>query len=1043
MAQEYDPKEDMPYGLASADFPVTAYDRPQIGFSNILRGDIDGLTRAMLSPDTLTPAQMQTFTKKILGKNPSPALKTIVDVGTNPLVIIGLIAGFMYPMGSTKVLLQIRKGLLPKSAAMGKAVSGFHGALMKLRSVPKLFDAFFDLVRETGEFVIKNGEKANSIFVAGGPMNKVQGYAIAARLDGLHKASHPMVKMLQDTPEYLAFFGKKGVPIAANLQAKMSPAMVSTFGKLRNWYDDMFKTISSDPKVWDRMGKAQAKKGRQLGGKVDDYFSREAHWDKYYNASMQGSDGVKYKNHLKEEVFEKISGHEAARTGGLFANVDELVKMERAGYIPAGFNAQVIQPVLKRQTAEATSTVGQIWDDVVKLGLDAPAEQGEFVSRMTQYYTKGPGKSVNFVARLGSKAKANDTLAAMAQSLQETRFLPQGSLQKELSEVGKVLAVPGQYSLDPWKATQRYVNSIGADYVYHGKGFSKKIMGIVKTPGIFKGEEHLQSYVMDSLLPMVRGHQTWPQFQSILGNTRRKDKLLGWMKNHPMVEKTLGSEKNKVLMDYLAKPSTLSNQAIGGQVASWFHLSTLGLNMSATTANSMQTFITTINNVGPQGIWRGLRGFAGEKGLIERASNYAGMMAKGMSKPEAFRKAFPEFIKEMGDWSKTTERLLSGDIAASGMPKLFKAKGVWEKIKGAMMFPFSTTEAGNQLLAFYSGRHQHLFENATKLATAGRGAIMTNASKAGGSLSLLTQFAGGPLGIPSHIINMNPMWRQYMHFPMRFLSYLHGSLRMGVDPNKLDWGTIGRVMAGSSAASIISRNMLGLDMERGLMVGALPMPGFQKGPFYPFPLVPPAASLIGEMGKAALTGQTGGLEASASMLVPGGVAFRRAYKATAPRYADYQNKTPDGRIPLYNHDKALVGTLRPLELTLKAIGLRPSTISAEAGAAKWLVSQRDRIRGYRRDFTMALFQNETAKAERIQKDFQKVYPELGPLKIKKSDIRALENRREVSRLQRIEKGIPTAYRPIFSQIIGEASLARMTEDIEMGGLGGLEGYIPQ
>ncbi len=197
------------------------------------------------------------------------------------------------------------------------------------------------------------------------------------------------------------------------------------------------------------------------------------------------------------------------------------------------------------------------------------------------------------------------------------------------------------------------------------------------------------------------------------------------------------------------------------------------------------------------------------------------------------------------------------------------------------------------------------------------------------------------------------------------------------------------------------------------------------------------------MVRATLTGKTGGLGSTASMLVPGGVAFRRAYKSLAPRYANYENPTPDGRIPLYNHDRALIGTLDPLELALKAIGLRPQTVSAEAGAAKWLVSQRDRIRGYRRDYTMALFQNETAKAERINKDFQKVYPELGPLKIKKSDIRALENRREISRLQRIEKGIPTAYRPIFSHIIGEASLAQMTEGIEMGSLGGLENYLPQ
>ena len=1040
---KYDPDEDAPYGLARADLPVTFYDRPQIGLSNLLRGDIDGLTRAMLSPDTLTPAQLQTITTKLLGRKPNSVMKTIVDIGTNPLVIIGLIAGLMYPMGTTKVLLNLRKGLLPKSAAMSNAMSGFHGALMKLRTVPKLFDNFADLVRETGEFTIKHGEKANQIFVNAGAMSKVQGLAIAARLDGLHTAKHFMVKALQNEPEFMVFFGKKGVPIAANLQGKMSTGMMKTHGQLRSWYNSMFKTISKDTKAWSKMKKAVENKGYEIGGQVDDYFPRSGDWNKYYKASRRGSSGVDYRKHLYKEVEEKVGKKLVARKGGLFANVDDLVELEKAGYIPAGFNAKVTQPIINRWSAEATATTGKIWDDVVKLGLPSAEEQVEFVSRMTKHYSTGAGKATNFVARLGTPEKANETLYAMARSLQSSKIQSAEVLQRELSEIGKTLAVPGQYSLDPWKATERYINAIGSDYIYHGKGYGDRIMKIVKTPGIFEHEPHLKSYIMDSLLPHVRGVMTWKAMGQSIGSARNKDKILGWVKNHPMVEKTLGSKNYRTIIDNYSKSHVLSGKTMGENMANWFHLSTLGLNMSATTANSMQTFITTINNVGPQGLWRGLKGFGGEKGLIERASGYMGMIAKGVEKKTAFKKAFPEFVDEMGAWSKTTERLLSGDIAASGMPKLFKAKGVWEKIKGSMMLPFSTTEAGNQLLAFYSGRHQHLYNNAAKLATVGRGAIMRDAGKVGGSLALTTQFAGGPLGIPSHIMNMNPVWRQYMHFPMRFLSYLHGTLRMGADPNKLDFGTIGRILAGSTAASIVSRNLMGLDIQRGLMIGALPIAGFQKAPFFPWPLVPPAASIVGEMVKAVSTGETGGLGATASMLVPGGVAFRRAYKSLAPRYANYENPTPDGRIPLYNHDRALIGTLDPLELALKAIGLRPQNVSAEAGAAKWLVSQRDRIRGYRRDYTMALFQNETAKAERINKDFQKVYPELGPLKIKKSDIRALENRREISRLQRIEKGIPTAYRPIFSQIIGEASLAQMTEGIEMGSLGGLENYLPQ
>ncbi len=55
---------------------------------------------------------------------------------------------------------------------------------------------------------------------------------------------------------------------------------------------------------------------------------------------------------------------------------------------------------------------------------------------------------------------------------------------------------------------------------------------------------------------------------------------------------------------------------------------------------------------------------------------------------------------------------------------------------------------------------------------------------------------------------------------------------------------------------------------------------------------------------------------------------------------------------------------------------------------------------------------------------------------------AIENRRQVSRLHRIEKGLPKAYRPIFQRVMGEASLSTITADIEAGSTGMLQNYFP-
>jgi len=264
---------------------------------------------------------------------------------------------------------------------------------------------------------------------------------------------------------------------------------------------------------------------------------------------------------------------------------------------------------------------------------------------------------------------------------------------------------------------------------------------------------------------------------------------------------------------------------------------------------------------------------------------------------------------------------------------------------------------------------------------------------------------------------------------------------MGPDPSKLDWGTIGRTLAGSTGTYIAARNLLGINLEPALLTGALPVPTYEKAPFYPWPLVPPIAGVAGGLVKAAMAGSAEGLGSTAAMLVPGGVGARRMYRSLAPRYADYRNRTSDGRIPLYNRNHALIGTVTPMQLMLRSLGIQSSDITGEQGAAKWLLSQRDRIREYRREYLQALFENDTRRAERVNQDFQRNYPELGPMQVKKSDIKAMENRREISRLHRILRGMPRAYKPLFGQVINEAAIGMMTQDIESGSLGVIPQYL--
>lgn len=78
----------------------------------------------------------------------------------------------------------------------------------------------------------------------------------------------------------------------------------------------------------------------------------------------------------------------------------------------------------------------------------------------------------------------------------------------------------------------------------------------------------------------------------------------------------------------------------------------------------------------------------------------------------------------------------------------------------------------------------------------------------------------------------------------------------------------------------------------------------------------------------------------------------------------------------------------------------------------------------------ALYRNETGTAQKISKEFAKKYPELGPLQVKKSDIRGQDQRRTVTRLNRILKGFPKEYRPLFQDMVNSSVSERMVSDLE-------------
>ena len=1044
---KYNPDTDIPYGIASADFPITFYDRPQLAFANLLSGNVDAATRSIFAPQTLTPAEIQGFKKALFrGKKPNPLLKTITDIATNPFVIIGLAVGmWKFPIGSTKPLMDLAAGMLPKATAMGKMMSGLHPAINNLRTVPGMYQALADVVESKTKFIGKHIDDVNSLFGKAGRLSKAEGYAVAARLDGLHTPQHALVRMLGTEPEIMAVMGGKNIPVAAGLKVGMRKETANLSGGLRGWLNTVRTSLKNTPGGEDRIRDALAKQGLTYGDDVKHYFPRNAQYDKYYLKSIRSTTKSRYRKFMRKEAgVGPISGHTIARKGGGMPNIEHLKLLESQGIIPQGYS-NAAASVFQRWGDDAAREVEKVWGEVSRVGVDTGRANAAFVYRMEQYFTKGAGKKLDFAGRFGGKNTARDTLNVMADSLSEAKLKGGNFLQSELQEIGRVMGTPRQYTLDVWDATQRYANSSATVHSWHGTGIGKRINEITKKPGVWGDQPWLESYVHDDLVPHVMGLKSYQELQRSISFSLKKSKVHQFIKTHPMSQQLLGSKGKDWLMKYTGDASgSFSAEGLGADISHWFHLSTLGANISPASKNSLQTLLTTLNVVGAKGMYRGLKGVPGGGGALAKMQNYVRMITvDGKTTKDAFRAAFPEYVNDMGDASQIVESLLAGDIAKEGFARKMLTGGAWEKIKSGMLMPFSTSEGFNRIITYYAGRNHHLYQNAHKLTgatSAAKGQIFKEAGKVGQTLTMTTQFTGGPLGIPKALINVWAPWRQFMHFPTRMAGLLHGSLRMGQDPTKMDWGTIGRTLAGSTALYTGARNLLGVDLSAGLMAGALPVPTYEGSPFYPWPLVPPLAGVIGTGAKALLTGSVEGLGAAGALMVPGGIGARKAYRTLHPKYADYKNKTPDGRIPIYNNKHALIGAMTLFQLTLRALGLKPAGIAAEQGAARWLLSQREKIRAYRRDYLQALSENDNKKAGDVQQEFQKAYPELGPLQVKKSDIKALENRREISRLHRIEKGLPSAYRPLFSQILGEASLSSITRDIDVGPTG-LENYL--
>ena len=1009
--------EDPPIrGHDPASFPIdTAYDRPVHAMSNlILRGNVDAATRAIFSPNTLTPNELGTMTDKILGPNPNPILKTLSNIATNPLVWLGVIAGYVVFPIKGKALFNLAQGI-SKAPPVTKLGSYVHSAFANLRNLTSpvggfskakstsMYDLLNQVTKDSTEFITRYNKKFTAAF-AGSHIDEVQGYAMAMKQQNMDKAGSTLVGR----------FGKKryagtglgladDVPIMTGYQGKATKEMISVGDKIDNINKEMWKELTKDKKKWAAFEANMQDRGIDIGEEVEGYFARHTSPNPLEKAFAQ--DLKLPKNKYASDV---VSGNLRVRKGGSTVDLKQLAQLEDAGYVTRGTAATIeegIQYELSQTSEQLRAAVQQ-------------ARNMPDLEKSSQFLKKFVNKTLNKDGVKHTNNVVSDLLVYRPNSL-------------SIEDAADMLKRPREYSLALDKGIERSLSGIGPTYAYHIKGTGQKIKDFQRYLNQVKGKGGItqwqNAHLNDELLPLIQGKKTWAQYSDNVSYGEFKHMSVEWAQNHPLM-KRLPKGAQDFIVKQTNKFDDIGAESIGTAMNQYMYISTLGGNFGPPVRNFMQNILTVAPITGGINLMKGLGS------LTKRAVPYLDDIPRiGME--ASFKKNFPEFVGAIGDNPGIIKQMLAGDNIQTGTAVARLGKGTSRKVQGALLTPFGTSETINRLWGFYAGRAQGLgLGMADKLDDAARaaGKLIPDAWANGQIVTETAHFTGGALGMPRGLMTMTGVrsfapLRQFMHFPLRMAGRLIDSVASGV-PGRFDLGTIGRTAAFSAGVYEGGKTLMGVDLSSGLVSGALPVPQYESSPFFPFPLVPPGLAIVGNLVKGAKTGEMRPIQEAGWLMVPGGLGIKRLNKTLGSKYADWKNPTPDGRIPVYNKDKALIGTFTKFQLALRSIGIAPMNAEQEKAAATWLASQRDKVRAYKREYLNAMAANDSNKMDGIQRDFQKAYPELGPMTVKKSDVTALRNRREVSRLNRVLRGFPKAYKPLFGNMVAETELGALTQN---------------
>jgi len=1028
----------MPDG--GTQFPIRAYDRPAIALGNLILGDVDSTTRAIFSPMTLSPNEVKSVRKMFIGKEgeKNPILKTAVDLATNPIVIAGLVM-MLGPWGKVAKPLELQS-LMAEGGKHLKEVSKFMNGLVSPQTAFRrlqnkgvtVWQHMAGMTQASANFQTQhiNGWEATLrrfVGVAGRGLTAEEVRAVDMYARGFHTAEAPFAL------QYKHFLFGKG-PVKA-----LTPDLVPYLKKqpglfdVAKAYSQRFVAIKeqalSDIAVSGKMTAELSMKGSIPVQLLDRHYATRVIAGRTSIEKWLGQGKVPLGNPQKK-LLDNLknrnirAAYTKARRGNSMPLEADLEPVKNL-FDPVLYDKVLAIPT--RQTEIARIRLRAMWKDFAQkvegvMGtVDEDKKISDIVGRMADDIK---GKDKYFDSMLKSTGFEKESRERIVEAINEKVVshvrgaTSLAEVDQLVDDVAGIIGMPARFSLDASKVMPTYVKAMAPTYGWHTTGHGPALDYIFNPKSLIASDIERLNF-NDGLSLMLRGFKHPKEYARNVLFSNSMMKLHEWT-GTSRAKQLIPTGTRKWIREVTGgTKGYISDNTVGGQLASILYNSSLSLNMSPVSKNLMQNFVTTFNLLGAKAMVKGGRRVAG--GLSKMAE-----LAPKIGVEHAFRKAFPEYYSQFR-MEGITKAMVAGDIAKEGQ-MIGQTVGKFKKLLSYGMMPFSASEKFNRLLAFYSAHESVIDHN---IRTLGREAGKVASREFGRNVNTLTQFTGGPLGLSRVTRGMWAPFRQFTHFPLRYSEFLYNTATGAGPQGSRTAGVLGRTMVGSATAYTVARNMAGVDISGGLAFAALPIPEYEQSPFFPFPLVPPVIGMAGDVGKAIATGDFKNLPGRlGSMIAPGGLAVKRGYKTWAPKYADYKNRTPDGRIPVYNDKGMLLSSQTPMELTMRGLGIHPTSVEAEKDLVKYLLSQREEIRNYRRTYLESLSQNDLEKAGKVNQEFQKKYPTLGEMKVRKSDIKAMQNRKQIARLNRVLKGFPKAYRPLFQGLIEQTQLTQLAQDID-------------